>query len=557
MTAPTRGGPPWVATALAAWFAALPVVWAPSLSTFGLAKAALAWVGVALLLALPTGPAAPRRWPPAARLLAAAFALGVPSFLLRTDDVTAGLDRLALDGAVLGALAVLLARNTVGAARDRLLDAAVLGGTVAAVLDLAAGLAGSAVPLLADRPPFGNPMIAAGHAAIVAPLAVARAAIRAAAGDRRGAGLRYAAGALLLVSVGAAGSLGAVVAAAAGLGAGWVVAARGSRRWRAVSLAACAIAILVGVAGTPGVRHAVTEDVVARSYGWSVGLAAARRAPLLGHGAGDWRAAFYDAQGARIRARPADGPRWSAERRPHDAFIGRAVEDGFPAALLLAAALAAGVGAALRRGRPEAGALVAFLLVAIYAFPLRAAPSALLLPLLLAGDPTPAAAGAAVGWRAGRRAVFAVAALALVAWTGVRVTSDALRVAGAPEAALRWNPTDPDALFDAGAVALGEGRLDTARALLAASVDRRPSLSAALMAGNAALADGDLAAADRWYARALVWHPAWSLALHNRAWVATLRGDLDEARRLADEAARRNPKNPALRPLRDLLREGD
>jgi tetratricopeptide (TPR) repeat protein len=399
-------------------------------------------------------------------------------------------------------------------------------------------------------------MIAGAHAAVAVPLAVARARACAAAGEGRRAAWRFAGAALLLLSVGAGGSLGAVAAALAGTLAVAVTSApRPGRRAIAVGLTA-ALALGAALALSPAARRGAADHLARRAWGWQVAAAAVRDAPLLGHGPGDWPAAFYEAQGRRLAARPADLPYWTSEQRPHATLPGRAVEDGLPAAGLLAVALLAGLAGALRRRAPVAGAWVALAVTSLYAFPLRSPPTALLLPLLLLAAAPPAPPGSR-RWPAPRltRAALAAAGALLVAWAGVRVTGDALRLAGHPQAALRVNPTDPEAAFAAGVAALAAARPAEAEGLLSRALARRPGLAAALMAGNAALAAGDLDAAERWYALALRWHPAYSLALHNRAWVAALRGDLARARALAAEAVRRNPANPALRPLRELLRE--
>ena len=542
---------------LGLWLAAGPLVWCGALPTFGLAKNTLTWAaaGTALLALAAARPAASRAWPWRIRLVVLGFAAALPAFALRTTDVPAGLDRLALDAAVVVFLAAVL-RQRDDRTFERLADWAVLGGAAAAALDFASGLAG---PALADRPPLGNAMIAGMHAAVLAPLALARAIACAREGETGRAAWRYAACVVLLLDLGATLSVGGIAAGAIGLATAWVVSG-GRTAPRAVLAAAVAAATFAALWALPATRAEVEDHAARRAYGWTVSAKAARAAPLLGHGPGDHARAFYDAQGEHLDRHPKDAAKWTAQHRAHNTFLGRLVEDGPLPPLLVAAGLLGATILALRRRLATAGALVALALTTLYAFPLTHAPTAVLAALLLAGSgATPVPRRPTWATRAAPRAatamVLVVAAAAFLGWAAQRATAEGLRAAGKTEAALALSPWDGGCWFAEAQRARGEGRWAAAAAGFAQAAELRARLVSVLMAGNAAAQTGDLDEAKRWFRQTLRWHPTNSLAYHNLAWLAALQGDLFEARRLAAEAIRLNPDHPQMNDLRELLLE--
>lgn len=373
----------------------------------------------------------------------------------------------------------------------------------------------------------------------------------------------------------ALGPLGLAVAVAVLLGALAVALERrvrvGERAARRAARAAGVAAVVVAVAAT-GIGLAVVSDPAGRvdrawqefkandlseqtgegrltatgssRYDfWRVAVDLAERRPLAGIGQDNFAQPYL----AR-RAVDNEEPRWV-----HSLPLRAVVHTGLVGALLLAVALGGLVAAGVRqRGAPgdERGlagvALVPLVVWALHGsvdwlweFPLL---SVLALGLAAAAGSRPAGEGpAALGWVRSRRArqVLTGGVIALAALGAVAVLADYVAQRDVRAASRGW-PSDPAGAFE---------RLDQAR-------DLTPSARPAIVEGVIAQRVGDPRRAEAAFAEAADREPDDWFARFQLGLARGAAGDRTGARRLFEEAARRNPKEPVIRAARAALARG-
>lgn len=427
---------------------------------------------------------------------------------------------------------------------------------------LAAGLAlvqrGDAARLGLHRvtATLGNPNVVAVTLVLCLPLAVLLARSERRPGLRR---LAWALAGLLVSGVLVTGCRAALVALAA-QGLFWAFSQRGSRPFRAATLAL--VLVVGGLAGStrPLARQA-SRAVAGRSFIAQVSARVMAQRPVRGTGLGGYgeRAAWV--QGALLRERPALRDRWSHLADAHNQVLmvgGELGLVGLAAWLLL---LGPPLWLLVRRRRSlwACNGLAAWIGLAICGLTetVLLSPVALLLAfgwLVLgvvsdpgsAGDVSPArgapgAMGGAPPWRQRAR----VAMILMLAGLGAALSISqllaqvhlgrGLRRLGSPVDRTQLLAAERD--YDRGLRGVGAksalrfqralvrrelGDLVRAQADMRRAFDLQPSPARALFLGDVHLARGDVAGGIRWYRQALRLHPRYQRAYNNLG-VALLR----------------------------------